>query len=203
MNIKLCSIDGNIGSGKTTLLKTINNTNVFIIDEPIKEWEELLGKITIDASKYCYLLQLKVAEHYANVKKTIDFIMKNNKSNIKCIVVERSINSTLDIFASIYKDQGILDEKKFMELRTLVENHAINFHYRILLQTSVKECLKRIKQRGRKCEEKISEKYLQDIEFYQKKMYLKFSCDKIKIINGNTTKKQILKTFNYILKDIL
>ena len=186
----LISVDGNIGSGKSTLLEALKSNEVFVITEPVKKWEPLLCKIKLDPKKYVWELQLKVMEHFKKTKKIIQKMTSNNKTKIKCIIVERNASTAVAVFASIYLEKKILSWKQFNQLQHLKAECKIIFDYRILIDTKVDVCMERIKQRGRKCEETLNKDYLYDIDCFQTKMFANIQQYKIFIINGNKKKKK-------------
>ena len=163
---KIFSIEGNIGSGKTTLIKYLQqlNENIILIEEPLSEWqniagENLLEKKNIDMERWGYSFEV-----YVLITK-INNLIKASESyeNNKIILIERCILSDKAFFDVNVKNGkcNSMENAMFNNLYNfLCENVYPKLEGVIFLDTPVDECLKRMKTRGRKEEEKIDKDYL-------------------------------------------
>ena len=200
-NIITVSVDGNIGAGKTTVIEQLKKINIQIITEPVDEWKELLTKLGEDPKKYVLQLQMKVLQHYIFVKKYIEK-QQHTIESPTVIIVERSIESSLYIFAKTYMSLGHLSETNFEKLKELATKVTFDFDYRILIQTDPNVCFQRIQHRGRSCENSLTVTFLEKLKLYQTKMYEKYTSQQHFIINGNQDKQTVCECFDSILKKI-
>jgi deoxyadenosine/deoxycytidine kinase len=163
---KIFSIEGNIGSGKTTLIKYLQqfNENIILIEEPLSEWqniagENLLEKKNIDMERWGYSFEV-----YVLITKINNLIKASeNYENNKIILIERCILSDKAFFDVNVKNGkcNSMENAMFNNLYNfLCENVYPKLEGVIFLDTPVDECLKRMKTRGRKEEEKIDKDYL-------------------------------------------
>ena len=160
---QIVAIEGNIGAGKTTLLKWIKG---FKLEEPVDEWcvdwngsrINLLDEYYDNPIKYAFLFQQKCMETKVNqLKKLPEF---------GTIFLDRSIGANL-IFAKVQHKLGCLDDVEmatYDDMHYRVKKQLPSVQYYIYLKTPVKDCLKRIKERGRECEQGITEEYLELLE---------------------------------------
>lgn len=156
---KVIVIDGLIGSGKTTILnslsKILNDKGIktLAIVEPVYQWKEIgaLDHFYKDIKKNCYEFQT-----YVYITRVKDLLENYNKykNDYDVFIVERSIFSDRYIFVEMLKeDMGITRMKMYNEWCDLWKKLiSFEFNMFILLDTTVKTSMKRLKIRNR-CEE--------------------------------------------------
>ena len=119
----LFSVEGNIGSGKSTLvkmlkehLKTIKNTNVIYLPEPVSVWESIKakdGKNAIEKyyenpEKYAFSFQMMAyISRIHQLRETL-----KTKDNV-IIISERSGFTDKEIFAKMLHDDGKIEDIEF------------------------------------------------------------------------------------------
>ena len=187
------SIDGLIGAGKTTLLKQLQNKHVLVITEPVDDWKYLLSQVSKNPQKYIISLQKEILKHYTSLKKLIDNYTNDNIT--KLIIIERSSESSILIFAKAYVNMGFLSKSDFNDLQKVAINSSINFDFRVMIDTNINNCIERIKQRGRKCESQLAPDYLSRLNELQNKFYKSLNPQQTFTINGNQTKQKVLQDF--------
>lgn len=110
-NTKTILVEGNIGSGKTTYLSHLkHNNDLFILEEPIKQWQNcngvnLLDKFYNDAQHWGMPFQT-----YVIMTLLDNHIMKTDKPYK---IMERSLYSSEFCFIKNMQTSKILDESLF------------------------------------------------------------------------------------------
>ena len=77
-----------------------------------------------------------------------------------CFITERSVYSTLNVFAEAQRDLGNISQQQFEQLEILA-NDIPKPDYIVFLNTTPEQVLERIKTRNRECEKDITLEYLQ------------------------------------------
>jgi deoxyadenosine/deoxycytidine kinase len=150
----IVSIAGNIGSGKSTLLKRLNSAGMEVKEESVDEWT-ILPRFYENMTRWSFALQVQIL---------LSIITKELPG-----IIERSPWESLKIFSQLAKDQNLFDPEEYSLLEQLHEQLAWNPETVIYLRLDPAICCKRIKQRGRDCENDISEKYVNDLHYYYEK----------------------------------
>ena len=174
VNRAIISIEGNIGAGKTTILNRLQEKfkdikEVVFVREPVDLWEKfkdsdgtnMLTKFYQDPKKYAFAFQIMAFTTRAQLLRQA--IIDHPESEVFCC--ERSLESDKEIFAKMLYDDKMMDDIMFQ-----VYNHSfqeylkkcdkISLDHIFYLDVSPDECAKRILNRGREGEDKISETYL-------------------------------------------
>ena len=191
INCKIYSIDGNIGAGKTTVLKQLQKTvsNILIICEPIEEWESLIEKANDNPKLYAFKVQNIILNHFEKIKNNLTKLSKQYER----IIVERSAVSSVKVFAKQYLTTQAISKAEYSQLMKRLESIHIDYDLRIYINTKPTICLERILLRSRSFELKqIKLKYLLHLEALYKDIYFNDYKKKIKIIDGNQSKNQVL-----------
>lgn len=150
---------GSIGVGKTTFITE------FIKSHP--EYEVYGEDAIINSPAFKQLYESEFNDDFsfeiAAMKARID-MLKNAGPNA---IFERSIDDSYSIFGMMKYEQGKITLAQLNELKKLYdEGSKIRGNdYKIIFipNLPIEEQMSRIKQRGRKGEENISEKYLTDL----------------------------------------
>ena len=74
-NINIISIEGNIGSGKSTVINTLKqyykeNKNVYFLEEPVNEWENIKNSSNKNIIELFYKNQEKYSINTYHAKRT-------------------------------------------------------------------------------------------------------------------------------------
>ena len=180
INRVIISIEGNIGAGKTTLLNRLQenfkeNKDVVFVREPVDLWENfkdsngsnILTKFYQDPKKYAFAFQIMAFTTRAQLLRQAIL----DHSDSKVFFCERSLESDKEIFAKMLHDDNMIDDIMFQ-----VYNHSFQEYLRkcdkisldhiFYLNVPPDECAKRILNRGREGEDKISGNYLQRCHEY-------------------------------------
>ena len=183
MPVFVCSIDGNIGAGKSTLIQNFENyDNIIVIPEPIDVWTDQLNKCAENPKKFGYQLQKLIAMHFVKCSKIVQKRKMENfledVNNLELIIIERSLDTSVKVFANYNHDKKIIATNQFHELQELMVNNTINFNCRILVDTSINVCQQRIKKRGRNFEKRLDYSYLCKLNDLHYELYYNFVATK-------------------------
>jgi len=152
-------IIGNIGSGKSTLLNFLKKErpDYFILDEPV-ETNPLLDLYYKEPEKWGMHLQVFMEDAY------YQGLQESKKDNI---LTDFGLTR---VFTQTLHKQGFLDTKRFEMLKIISNKYEVSLPKPIYfyIMTEPKICLKRIKSRGRICEQNIKLDYLKDLDFFYK-----------------------------------
>ena len=168
------SIEGNIGSGKTTIIHHLQRLykDVILVEEPVKDWqdiegENLLKKKNEDLNRWGYSF-----EAYVLITK-MNELTKFANSDKKIILIERCMltdKAFFDVNVENNKSNP-MEEAMFKDLYEFLSNNVYpKLNGIIYLDTPVEECIKRMKERGRKEEQSLTAEYLTQLDKHFKKV---------------------------------
>ena len=209
------SIEGNIGAGKTTFLQELESKlsqffTVKVVPEFVYENE---ANVLLNAMYEKRIDSFDFQKYLYNTRT--DFIYKIGKSEEKpdFILLDRNIDIQYHIFGNVLLKKGRLSKKEHNQMKKMLNKYEamlnILFPNRsecmIYLDCSEENCLKRIKTRNRKGENKIGKDYLSLLEKEHKK-YLNNQdiinrCWAIKEINNNEeweNEKNVKETIRWL-----
>ena len=181
----IISLEGNIGSGKSTLLRKLQQFcpeflekhGIVIIQEPVNKWleytdphdnESILTKFYNDPPKYAFLFHLIIFESLIN---TIEDAMEKNPHG-RVFLCERSIISSLNVFASMLEEDGTMTPLEMKFYKELFSDDIRDKYYPdniIYLTTPVDTCMERIQKRARANEHTITKEYITRCDIYHQK----------------------------------
>lgn len=180
-NPKIISIEGNIGGGKSTLVKNLKeyvtaNANIYkdsilFLEEPLEIWQNtknekgknILTLFYENPHKYAFQFQILVL---ASQKKMIKDAMEKHP-NCKLIVMERSIQAGMNVFAKMSEANKTMDSMEYDIYRFMSQMCEIpKLDAIVYLHTNYEVCHSRINTRSREGEEGISMEYLKQCETY-------------------------------------
>ena len=168
------SIEGNIGSGKTTIIHHLQRLykDVILVEEPVKDWqnlegENLLKKKNEDLNRWGYSFEAYVLITKMNELTKVAF------SDKKIILIERCM-LTDKAFFDVNVENNLstpMEEAMFKNLYEFLSNNVYpKLSGIIYLDTPVDECIRRMKERGRKEEKDIKAEYLTQLDQHFKKV---------------------------------
>jgi deoxycitidine kinase len=182
----LISLEGNIGAGKTTIINQLKELcpTWHFIDEPVDVWtslktaegENLLELFYRDIPRWAYTFQncavlmrmQLISGRIEEWKRQCEADPSLAANNV--FVTERSIETDYNVFASMLKEQGHLNDIEWtLYLRwynTLKNSCAVSGI--IYIDTPVNICMERIRTRGRDGEDNISESYMNDLDRFHR-----------------------------------
>ena len=201
-NKKIFSIEGNIGAGKSTLLSILEKKipNCLVLPEPVADWkniggDDLLSSFYEAPLRWCFTFELY---SMFTLMKRLQDALKGDK---EIILVERSLYSNR-VFHHISYALDKLDTKEMIILKNFYEYFKTGYpklNGIIFVDTDVEECLRRITQRGREEENKITYFYLKKLEEGFK--MANYGC-KMMMINGEYDLKNSQKMIDDLIKFI-
>ena len=168
------SIEGNIGSGKTTIIHHLQRLykDVILVEEPVQDWqnlegENLLKKKNEDLNRWGYSFEAYVLITKMNELTKVAHLDK------KIILIERCM-LTDKAFFDINVENNLTSPMEEAMFNNLYEFLSKNVYPKlsgiIYLNTPVDECIRRMKERGRKEEVTIQADYLQQLDNHMKKV---------------------------------
>lgn len=174
----IISVEGNIGVGKTTFIDIISNNidNTFVVKEPVDEWIQLTDLDGTNLLETYYNNNNRWAYSFQNmacltkIEKMLE-TLKNPNISSRYIFLDRSIETDLNVFSSMYIDNKIysmLEYSMFKKFYQIYQNYLKppNKQFYIYLKCSPEKSLERIKKRNRPEEANITLEYLQMIGDY-------------------------------------
>jgi len=154
------SIEGNIGCGKSTLLKRLEAEGYFVLQEPVPQcWDKYLPLLYENTRRWGCTFQCEVLLWFHRVKNEIipKYVEKGQINKYKkSIIVERSPQSSFQIFCTNMKDAGLLTDWEFSVYMRIYNAIGWEPPRTIYLQVQPEICITRIKKRNRKSESKLN-----------------------------------------------
>ena len=154
----LIGISGIIGVGKSTLTESLGKILSWdVVKEPV-ESNEYLCKFYEDMEKYAFPMQVYLLNHRFRQHQQMVWSGKS-------MVQDRTIYEDV-IFAKMLHDGGLMED---LDFNTYVQlfNNMTNFLHRpdliIYLDVEPLEALRRVRERSRSCETKMSLEYLTEL----------------------------------------
>lgn len=154
----LIGISGIIGVGKSTLTESLGKILSWdVVKEPV-ESNEYLCKFYEDMEKYAFPMQVYLLNHRFRQHQQMVWSGKS-------MVQDRTIYEDV-IFAKMLHDGGLMED---LDFNTYVQlfNNMTNFLHRpdliIYLDVEPSEALRRVRERSRSCETKMSLEYLTEL----------------------------------------
>ena len=168
------SIEGNIGSGKTTIIHHLQRLykDVLLVEEPVKDWQNLEGENLLKKKNEDMLRWGYSFEAYVLITKMNELI-KVADSDKKIILIERCM-LTDKAFFDVNVENNLCNPMEEAMFKNLYEFLSKTVYPKlcgiIYLDTPVEECIKRMKERGRKEEKTIEAQYLKQLDEHFKKV---------------------------------
>ncbi|XP_015794341.1 deoxynucleoside kinase [Tetranychus urticae] len=200
-------IEGNIGVGKTSLLEAMKETygsSVKVFPEPVKKvqccaGENLLSLMYNDPKRWSFTFQKAIALAMMKIH------MEARKTTDAHTVTERSIFGTKIVFVEHLKNKGLITKMEHWlledEFNFYVTQLKVNPDIIVYLRAPPEVCLKRIQERGRPEEKKITLDYLKGLHDLHER-WLAPSCNhchndisaskNVIVIDANQSKSQML-----------
>ena len=177
-NVRLVSIEGNIGAGKSTLVKTLqkrysDRDDIYFLQEPVDLWEKIkdkdgknmLQKFYDNPKKYAFAFQIMA---YNTRLKILKEVLQDIPSNIRTIVMERSLDADHNVFAKMLHDEGLMESVEH-DIYEMMANEGLESYCSdgfIWICTEPEQCFERVKERSRAGENSIDMNYLQKCHEY-------------------------------------
>ena len=180
----LVSVEGIIGAGKSFFNKLLKeHTDMPVICEPVLEWRKtdalgktynVLERFYKDPSRYAYELQLLILNS-----------LEKQRKDVTHGFIERSLESNL-IFSGMQYSKGHISAAQYASYQARLRQVMTKLKAVdgvIYIRTSVDTALKRIAQRGRAGENRITREYLEVLEKHHER-WLHHKNKKVFIVNG-------------------
>lgn len=182
--VQMILIEGGIAVGKSALCKLlgVSLSNVAIVNtEPVREWVEWNYKgDTYNHLEDFYKNREKEAfnlQTFVQCSLMRNLVAAYERAKIekkKFIICERSIASSVEIFARMSNDADLISDKQYAILGYWFETlkslnpEMFKFNTVFYLKCPGETCLNRVRKRGREAEKEISLKYLTEVnEYYE------------------------------------
>ncbi len=179
--MKFIFIDGNIGAGKSFLIKYIQkhlkneSFNYVIINENITKKEEgirLLNKYYDDRNN-SFEMNMWILKDLKN--EIIKVLERSKHEKIDLVIFDRSPIANLEVFSKMNYDEKYMKKEEYqllsdeyLRIKEIIEKFENSQLFYFYINTNIKRCIENSKERDRKCENNIDEKFLKTVEFYHK-----------------------------------
>lgn len=182
----LISLEGSIGAGKTTIIKELKRLapSWHFIDEPVDAWtslktesgDNLLELFYRDKHRWSYtfqncavLMRMQLISGAINRWKE-ECVRDPSLAARNVFVTERSIETDFNIFASMLRAQGDLNQIEwdlYLRWYNMLKN-SCSVTGIVYINTPVDVCMERIRIRAREGEDAISREYMEDLDQFHK-----------------------------------
>ena len=162
--------------------------------EPVYDWstEGWLSCFYSDMKKHALGFQLRVIQSF------MECVELHRHSN-EIILVERSIASSVSVFAHHLHQQGILNDIEYKLVQFYASHVDLFPHITVYIQTEPGICASRIIKRSRAEEQQIPLSYLEAIHKRHEQI---FSGSAVHIVDGNQDIQAVIDRVLKILKNI-
>lgn len=184
--VKVISIEGSIGAGKSTLIDGLikrHENNFILIPEPVEEWKSIMiGDKNILECFYqdmknvalpFQLIALITRRQIFNQKLEEAKNLEKELGSEVYLITERTVFSDKHIFANMLHSDGFITDVGMVayDMWNKIFSEECKIYKTIYLTTEPDVCMKRIKIRNRKGEDKITLEYLEECQRAHDKFY--------------------------------
>jgi deoxyguanosine kinase len=173
-DMTLISIEGNIGAGKTTLvglLKEELGDSVSFCPEPVEKWSSchdedgrsILRNFYEDKARWGLTFSVYVIQTQLSALRLC--INSAMRTGVNVVIAERTVYTGRHVFTRLLRQHGKINQMEQQIYESFFDDSAgppVNMH--LFLRTSLPNCAARMRNRGRKGEGKIDQRYLSDVE---------------------------------------
>jgi deoxyadenosine/deoxycytidine kinase len=182
----LISLEGNIGAGKSTIIKRLKELcpTWHFIDEPVDIWtslkredgQNLLELFYNDIPRWAYTFQncavlMRMQLITDAIQRWRDDCKRDpSLESHNVFVTERSIETDYNVFASMLREQGHLNQIEwnlYLRWYTMLKDSCAVSGI-VYVDTPVDVCMNRIKTRGRDGEDSISIEYMKNLDRFHR-----------------------------------
>jgi deoxyadenosine/deoxycytidine kinase len=177
---RIITIEGNIGAGKSTLVdllktKYADRTDVMFLQEPVDVWSKITqdGKTMLelfygDQPRYSFAFQ--VLAYTTRLQMIENAVAEASTTGVRVIVMERSLEADMNIFAKMLYDSGVIEEcmYKIYLLMSEIGLEKYKADGVLWVNAGPATCLERIKKRSREGEDGITLGYLETCDAYHR-----------------------------------
>lgn len=194
----LITVEGNIAAGKSTFLEFLKyDCNIAVLAEPLSEWRcDELGRNLLDLYyKNPYLYGAQFQNH---VVKTLANQINSVQRPKTTLITERCTKSAINIFTKSMQSAGILNDTEVAHLGTYEATTVIRepvLH--VYIYTSPETAFRRMSNRQRSEENKVTLQYLVDLHQRHNQWLLTQTKTPVLLINGDLAP---LDNFNTVAK---
>jgi deoxyadenosine/deoxycytidine kinase len=189
--LRIYCVDGNIGAGKSATLDELERRGYKVIKEDLDSWQWCLDKYYTGFDRWAFTLQMAILHSMANQYLRL----RNEPASV--VFIERSPASGMVFTRNSFR-AGSLSLEEFQLVEGFYKLFGWNPHCTFKLDTSIDNCLERVKKRARACEQNLTIHYLHSLdEEYSSEEYT--TATTTINVDGRQTPTEIA---NYILRKI-
>ncbi|KAN0053330.1 hypothetical protein ACTA71_009779 [Dictyostelium dimigraforme] len=195
---KIIILEGNISAGKTYLSSKLGNLlgyKVFLEPTATNPYLSLFYK---EPSKYALIMQKWLLnQRYNTFLNALQYSLENEQG----VILDRSVYSDW-VFAENCRSEGLISEDGFKEYNSIRDQFLSNIpipNITLFLDVDPKQCLQRIQNRKRDCEQSIPLSYLSGLDGCYKKflMEMQLKGSNVLVFDWNN-----FGDINLVLKEI-
>lgn len=162
-------VDGMTGVGKSSLVNILSEElDLIKFEEIFRDEHDLLAKFHYEGKKWCLAMQINFLTNRFNQYRLA--------MQADACIMDRSIFSD-PIFAMMYRDNEFLSQEEYSVYENLFNSLVESLdkpRLIIYLSVSPRECIRRIRKRGRPDELAVDDNYWQKLLSYYNSYYRKF-----------------------------
>jgi len=196
MSPLIITIEGNISAGKSTLVENLekrfaNRDDILLLLEPVGIWEairdenglNMLQKFYQDPKTYSFAFQ--VMAFHTRKQRIEECLLETQKpgSEIKVILMERSLDADRHVFAQMLFDSGMIGHCEF-QIYQMMAKESYRGDKVIWLNVKPEECFRRSMIRNREGEQSISFEYLEKCHRYHEQWLI--GKENVLVLEDNT-----------------
>jgi deoxyadenosine/deoxycytidine kinase len=209
----LVALEGNLGSGKSTFLDWFNGPGVTRIPEPVSKWVKtpktktnLLKKMYRNPGTTEFLFDI-----YVGLTRMEQLKRAHGLTTIR--VMERSLLSTVELFAEMQVEQGKLSPLEWEVLNEWYDQvrdsatytHKVEPDLFIYIKTSPEVAMKRVKKRARAEEKNMDLDYLRKVSEMHDKVFVDEAeklPGRVLVIDGDTDRTHYAPLYKQVWDEI-
>lgn len=191
--MRILALQGNIGCGKSSVLRLVSD-RVHVIPEPIADWGAWLT-LFYDAMRQpgknvrSFGFQLQVLLSFARALRDVP-------AGTQVVVVERSPQSSRDVFVDMAHQQGDIDEHELRVYEQLFDELTWRPITNVYLRCPAATCYARVQERQRKAEESVPLSYLEKLHVRHEALYYTEKStddDEVHVLDATQTPEVLAK----------
>lgn len=186
----LISVEGNIGSGKSTVLSLLDAEGWVTKQEPVDDWGEMLSLYYKDPVTWSLGFNLKVLHSFQSIPAG------------DLVLVERSPGACRHVFGQLSYNDEHLSPASWDVFKGYYEHLGWEPDMYIYIDTPADQCMARLQERGRSCEQNLTLEYLHRIEF-QYQNFMKFTETPVHQVSGSQPIPDVVRDITKIISSVL
>jgi deoxyadenosine/deoxycytidine kinase len=184
------AIEGNIGAGKSTILAELARRGWATWQEPVDSWD--LEGFYSDPSRYAFEFSLGVLLSFCRMRPA-------DGDESAALLVERCPLACRHVFTQLLFNDGHLTQTQWAAFKECADLLSWAPDAVVYVDVPAEVCLRRIAERGRRCEAAVDVQYLRRLEFQYDTLF-KFAVPVVHRVDG--TAPDVVDRVESVIRDI-